>query len=131
MLIDAPYNRITSDIIGAAIEVHRELGPGLLESIYLACLQLELDAAGRRWTSHCAVPVTYKGRPLAMSYRVDLIVEETVVVELKSVDRLLPVHAAQTLTYMRLFQVPAGLLVNFNVPKLTDGIKRLINPRVI
>ena len=131
MLIDAPFNRITSDIIGSAIEVHRELGPGLLESIYLACLQLELDAVGRRWLAHCAVPVAYKGRPLALSYRVDLIVEQTVLVELKSVERLLPVHDAQTLTYMRLFDLPAGLLINFNVPKLTDGIRRLINPRRI
>ena len=114
MLIDAPFNSITSDIIGAAIEVHRELGPGLLESIYLACLQLELDAVKRRWLGHCAVPVEYKGRPLALSYRVDLIVEQTVLVELKSVERLLPVHDAQALTYMRLFELPAGLLINFN-----------------
>jgi len=129
MLIDAPFNAITGQIIGAAIEVHRILGPGLLESTYMPCLQFELAARQLRLVVQRAVPVVYKGIALDTSYRVDLIVEDLVVVELKSVDRLLPVHQAQVLTYMGLTGCPAGLLINFNVPKLTDGVRRLINPR--
>jgi GxxExxY protein len=129
MLIDAPFNAITGQIIGAAIEVHRILGPGLLESTYMPCLQFELAARQLRFVGQRAVPVVYKGIALDMSYRVDLIVEDLVVVELKSVDRLLPVHQAQVLTYMGLTGCPAGLLINFNVPKLTGGVRRLINPR--
>ena len=129
MLIDATFTPITREIIGAGIEVHRELGPGLLESTYLPCLQFELAARKLRFVTQQAVPVVYKGMALNASYRVDLIVEDQVVVELKAVERLLSVHEAQLLTYMRLTNRPAGLLMNFNVPKLIDGVKRLINPR--
>ena len=128
MLIDAPFNPITKEIIGAAIEVHRSLGPGLLESTYLPCLELEFAARRLRWVTQQVVPIVYKGLTLVASYRVDLIVEDVVVVELKSVERLLTVHDAQVLTYMRLAGCQAGLLINFNVPKLTDGIRRLIRP---
>jgi GxxExxY protein len=129
MLVDAPFNGVTGDIIGAAIEVHRILGPGLLESTYMPCLQFELAASNRRFVAQRAVPILYKGMALDAKYRIDLLVEDLVVVEVKSVDRLLPVHQAQVITYMRLTDCPAGLLINFNVPKLIDGVKRLILPR--
>jgi GxxExxY protein len=126
MLIDAPFNEITGQIIGAAIEVHRALGPGLLESTYLPCLEYELAARRVRWEAQRVVPIVYKGLTLQTSYRIDLLVENQVVVELKCVERLLTVHDAQVLTYMRLSGCPAGLLLNFNVAKMTDGIRRLI-----
>ena len=129
MLADAPFNRTTGEIIGAAIEVHRLLGPGLLESVYVSCLQYELTARRLRFVSQHAVPVVYKEAVLGAAYRIDLIVEDLVVVEVKAVERLLAVHQAQVLTYLGLTRCPAGLLVNFNVAKLTDGVKRLINPR--
>ena len=118
---------VTHQIIGAAIEVHRILGPGLLESTYMTCLQYEMNAAGLRFVSDRPVPIRYKGMTLDAKYRIDLLVEGVVVVEMKAVDHLLPVHQAQVLTYMRLLDCPAGLLINFNVPKLVDGVKRLIN----
>jgi GxxExxY protein len=129
VLIDTPLNNITGQIIGAAIEVHRILGPGLLESTYMPCLQLELATAKLRFVAERAVPILYKGLNLEARYRIDLLVENLVVVEVKSVDRLLPVHQAQVLTYMRLTRCPAGLLVNFNAPRLIDGVKRLIDPQ--
>jgi GxxExxY protein len=128
MLVDTTFNAITAHIIGAAIEVHRTLGPGLLESTYLPCLQIELTARQLRFVTQRAVPIVYKGLALDATYRIDLLVEDLVVVELKSVDRLLPVHQAQVLTYMGLTGCPAGLLINFNVAKLVDGVKRLIRP---
>ena len=127
MLVDARFNVITAQIIGAAIEVHRTLGPGLLESTYMPCLQFELTARKLRFVTQRAVPIVYKGMALDAKYRIDLLVEDVVVVELKSVDRLLPVHQAQVLTYMGLTGCPAGLLINFNVAKLIDGVRRLIN----
>ena len=127
MLVDAPFNTVTGQIIGAAIEVHRVLGPGLLESTYMPCMQFELAARSLRYVAQRAVPIVYKTIALDSSYRVDLIVEDVVVVEMKSVDRLLPVHQAQVLTYMGLTGCPAGLLITFNVPTLIDGVQRLIN----
>jgi GxxExxY protein len=130
MFIDAStFNDVTGQIIGAAIEVHRTLGPGLLESIYVPCLQFELSSRRLRFVAQRAIPIMYKGTRLDASYRVDLIVEDLVVVEVKSVAMLLPVYQAQVLTYMRLTDCPAGLLINFNVPRLMDGVKRLINAR--
>jgi GxxExxY protein len=126
---DERLNTLTAAIIGAAIEVHRILGPGLLESIYLACFQFELSARGLRFESQKLVPVVYKSIRLATMHRIDLLIEDSVVVEVKSVDALLPVHQAQVLTYLRLTGCPAGLLINFNVPRLTDGVKRLLNPK--
>ena len=127
MLIDSPLNIVTGQIIGAAIEVHRILGPGLLESTYMPCLQFELATGKLRFVAERAVPILYKGLELDARYRIDLLVENLVVVEVKSVDHLLPVHQAQVLTYMRLTGCPAGLIINFNVPRLIDGVKRLIN----
>ena len=122
---------ITGKIIGAAIEVHRVLGPGLLESTYMSCLQIELRAAGLRFVVERTVPIVYKKTTLDAKYRIDLLVEDQVVVELKCIDELLPVHQAQVLTYIRLLGTPAGLLINFNVAKLVDGVKRLINPATL
>ena len=130
MLIDAAFNAITAPIIGAAIEVHRSLGPGLLESIYMPCLQYELRARNLRFDVHRVIPILYKGMTFGSAYRIDLIVEDQVVVELKAVERILGVHEAQVLTYLALTGCPVGLLVNFNAPKLIDGVRRLINPKV-
>jgi GxxExxY protein len=114
----AAFNHVTHEIIGAAIEVHRTLGPGLLESTYLQCLQWELGARQQRFVTQRQIPLTYKGHLLDASYRVDLLVEDLVVVEVKAVVAMPPVYQAQTLTYIRLTECPAGLLINFNVPKL-------------
>ena len=116
----------TSPIIGAAIEVHRHLGPGLLESAYEECLCHELHLRGLDFKRQVTLPISYKGLNLDCGYKLDLIVAERVVVELKSVDKILPVHEAQLLTYMRLMKVAVGLLINFNVPLLTQGIIRRV-----
>jgi GxxExxY protein len=128
MLIDTPVNKITHEILAAAIEVHRILGPGLFEKVYEPCFHYELGARKLQFETQRAVPVLYKGMRFGGTYRVDLIVEGTVVVETKCVAALLPVHSAQALTYMRLTNRPFGLLINFNVPKLMDGVKRLTLP---
>ena len=128
LLDDDALNKLTGLILAAAIEVHRILGPGLLESIYVECLEQELRARGSRFVRQVTVPITYKGIQLRGFYRVDLIVEDRVVVEVKSVEILAPVYKAQVLTYMRITGKTAGLLINFNVPRLMDGVKRLINP---
>ena len=129
MLTPGPFNAITREILGGAIEVHRVLGPGLLESTYVPCLLYELVARKLRFDRERIVPITYKGQDLGTTYRVDLIVEDLVVVEVKSVVGSTAVHQAQVLTYMRLTGCPAGLLINFNVPRLMDGVKRLVNTR--
>jgi len=129
MLIESPHNRTTSRIIGAAIEVHRAVGPGLLESAYVECLKCELAEREIRFVTEVAIPIAYKGVELDVGYRVDLIVEDLVIVEVKSVATVLPVHEAQLLTYLRLTACPIGLLINFNEARLVDGITRVINPR--
>lgn len=129
MLTPGQFNDVCREVIGAAIEVHRNLGAGLLESTYTRCLHRELRSRGLRFVSERLVPIVYKSEPLDESYRIDLMVEDLVIVELKSVERLLPVHQSQLLTYLHLTGCPAGLLINFNVPKLTDGVKRLLNTR--
>jgi GxxExxY protein len=129
MLVDAAtFNDVTGAILASAIEVHRTLGPGLLESIYLHCLQFELASRKLRFVVQRPIAIVYKGSRLDASYRIDLIVEDLVVVEVKSVAALAPVYQAQLLTYMRLTGCPAGLLINFNVPRLMDGVRRLLNP---
>jgi len=129
MLIEAPFNDTTGAILAAAIEVHRHLGPGLLESTYSECLQFELSTRKLRYATQHRLPLVYKGKPLDASYRVDLIVEDCVVVEVKAVTAILSVHHAQILTYMKLTGCPAGLLINFDVARLMDGVKRFVNPR--
>ena len=120
---ERPETAITGRIIACAIEVHRNLGPGLLESVYEAALCLELAAAGLRFASQQPVPIVYKGQMIAQ-HRLDLLVEDLVVVEVKSAERFDPVFEAQILTYMRLAAKPLGLLINFNTRLLKSGIKR-------
>jgi GxxExxY protein len=122
------FNHITRDILAAAIEVHRTLGPGLLESTYLECLEYELTGFHLRFERQRRLPIVYKGIPLQASYRIDLIVENRIVVEVKSVTELARVHWAQVLTYLRLTGCPAGLLINFNVARVMDGVHRVLNP---
>jgi GxxExxY protein len=117
---------LTEKIIGAAIEVHRVLGPGLLESAYEECLCHELRLAGIAFVRQQPLPVVYKGIHLDCGYRLDVVVEGKVILELKTVDRLLPIHEAQILTYLRLAGIHTGLILNFNVPTLRQGIKRMV-----
>lgn len=123
MLVDED---LTEQIIGAAIEVHRELGPGLLETAYEQCLCHELTLRGISFRCQVELPVLYKGLKLDCGYRLDLMVADRIVVELKSVERILPVHESQLLTYLRLTGKKVGLLINFNVPVLRSGIVRRV-----
>jgi len=117
---------LTNSIIGAAIEVHRELGPGLLESVYEECLCRELSARGLAFERQREMPILYKGTPANGTYRIDLLVAGKVLLELKSVEIVLPVHESQLLTYMKLANIGVGLLINFNVPVLKGGIRRFV-----
>jgi GxxExxY protein len=119
-------DNLTGEVIGAAIEVHRELGPGLLESIYQVCLEHELTLRGVEFQPRQPLPVTYKGLKLDVNLRLDIFFPNRLVVELKAVERILPVHEAQLLTYMKLTGVKTGLLINFCVPVLKDGIRRRV-----
>jgi GxxExxY protein len=119
-------NGLTARIIGAAVEVHRHLGPGLLESIYQECLARELASRQLSFSLQQTAPVIYKGVRLSAFYRLDFVVEGRVVVEITAVEALSAVHVAQTLTYMRLLRRPVGLLINFNVHRLREGIRRLV-----
>ncbi len=121
------YNKTTETIIGAAIEVHRHLGPGLLESTYEACLAYELTERGLKLERQKVLPVKYREILLDCGYRIDLLVENSVIVELKAVERLEAIHEAQLLSYLKLSGVPIGLLLNFNVIELRRGIRRLVN----
>lgn len=123
-------NQLSKRVIGAAIEVHKELGPGLLESVYEDCLRTELLMQGLYHQSQFDVPLIYKGVDTGKTFRIDLLVEDTLIVELKAVEELKPVHEVQLVTYLRLTDKPIGLLINFNVPVLKDGIKRRINRKV-
>jgi GxxExxY protein len=121
------YNQITSSILKAAVEVHRNLGPGLVESVYEGCLFFELAESGLTVERQKRLPVIYKGIDLEKDFFIDLLVENSIVVELKSVETLQPVHEAQLLTYLKLSECKLGLLINFNVPVLKEGIRRKIN----
>jgi GxxExxY protein len=120
------HEGLTDRVIGAAIEVHRELGPGLLESAYEGCLSHELLQLGVPFRTQVEMPVVYKGRQIDCGYRADMVVDEAVIVELKSVERLQPIHEAQLMTYLRLGGKRVGLLINFNVPRLKDGVVRRV-----
>jgi len=124
---DAQINRITGTILAGAIEVHRIVGPGLLESPYATCLKFELTARGLSVAAQQPIALSYKSLQLESVYRADLIVEDTVVVEVKSVERLTDLAKSQLLTYVRLASKPAGLLINFNVERLMDGVRRVLN----
>lgn len=121
------HGDLTDRIIGAGIAVHRALGPGLLESAYAQCLILELHAIGIPTRSEVPVELTFRGHSIPAAYRLDLVVAEAVIVEVKAIDRLLPIHEAQLLTYLRLTGLKVGLLMNFNVARLAQGLKRLAN----
>ena len=123
----ARANELSRQLIGAAIEVHRELGPGLLESAYESCLRHELAIRNIAFEYQKPLPVVYKGLEIDCCYRLDLCVEGLVVGELKSVEKLEPIHEARLLTYLRLSNLWLGLLINFNVPVLKEGIKRIVN----
>jgi GxxExxY protein len=120
------FDDLSNKVIGCALEVHRHLGPGLLESAYAQCLAHELSAAGIPFELECPIPVSYKGKRLDCGFRADIVVDESLLVELKSVQELLPIHEAQLLTYMKLAEVRIGLLINFNVRMLRDGLKRMV-----
>lgn len=119
-------NELTGRVIGCAIEVHRVLGPGLLESAYEQCLAYEMAEARIRCEVQKALPVAYKCIKLDCGYRIDMLVEGLLVVELKAVEQLMPIHEAQILTYMKLSGARIGLLINFNVPRLVDGVRRFV-----
>jgi GxxExxY protein len=118
---------ITGRIIGAAIEVHRRIGPGLLESAYNACLSFELREIGFRIEEQVSLPVIYRDVKLDCGYRMDFVVEDAVIIEIKAMEQLAPVHYAQLLSYLRLADKRVGLLINFHVRMLKDGIKRIVN----
>lgn len=126
VMVVQSVNQLTESIIGAAIEVHKHLGPGLLESAYEECLCHELNLRKIPFQRQAPLPVVYKGVKLDCSYRVDLLVKNEVVVELKAVESIAPIHEAQVLTYMRLGGWRVGLIINFNVPIVIKGIKRLV-----
>ena len=120
-------NVVSGLVVDASIEVHSALGPGLLESAYEKCLAFELRQRGCVVASQVLLPLTYKGISLDVGYRIDLLVEEAVIVEIKAVERLAPVHEAQLLSYLKLSGKKVGLLINFHVPLVKDGIKRMVN----
>ncbi len=119
-------NKLTGKVIGAGIEVHKILGPGLLESAYETCLCVELDRQKIIYERQKDLPIEYKGIKLNCGYRLDLMFPDGLIVELKACEMLLPIHQAQLLTYMKLTGIKTGLLINFNVPILKDGIKRMV-----
>jgi GxxExxY protein len=120
-------NQLTSEIISSAIEVHRNLAPGLLESTYEECMAYELQERKLKVERQLELPIIYKGNQLKQGYRIDLLVDNQVVIELKSVNKIEPIHDAQLLTYLKLANKRYGLLLNFNVPIMKQGIKRLLN----
>jgi GxxExxY protein len=120
------FDELSKQVIGCALEVHRTLGPGLLESTYEQCLAHELSCAKLAFQLQVALPVNYKGVQLDCGYRIDVLVDGKLILELKSVETLLPIHEAQLLTYMKLARIPTGLLINFNVPLLKQGLKRFV-----
>jgi GxxExxY protein len=120
-------NKLSSRIIGAAIEVHKTLGPGLLESAYEDCLCHELSIQGLLFENQKSLPVVYKGKKLDCGYRLDIVVEKAVIIELKSCEKIEPIHKAQLLTYLKLSGLNLGLILNFNVPLMRDGIIRIVN----
>jgi len=120
------FDELSNKVIGCALEVHRHLGPGLLEATYEACLAYELTENGLAIKRQHPLPVKYKNINLDCGYRLDLLIEGQLIIELKSVEKVLSIHEAQMLTYMKLADVPVGLLINFNVCLLKDGIKRMV-----
>ena len=123
---DKKFEEVSGRVIGFAIEVHRTLGPGLLESAYEQCLCHELTQSGIAFQRQVPVPIVYKGLELECAYRLDLVVDRQLIVEIKAIEKLLPIHSAQLLTYLKLTGIHAGLLMNFHTEVLRDGIKRVV-----
>jgi GxxExxY protein len=119
-------SELTGVVIGAALEVHKQLGPGLLESVYESCLHHELESLGLGVEKQVVLPVIYKGKKIDQGFRIDLWVDKKVIIEVKACDKILPVHEAQLVTYLKLSRTPLGLILNFNERVLKDGIRRLI-----
>ena len=117
---------LSGTVIGCALEVHRALGPGLLESVYEMCMSKELELSGIRFARQRRIPLQYKGLIVGAGFRLDFVIEERLIIKLKAVDRLLPIHDAQLLSYMRLSGIRTGLLINFNTAVLRAGIKRMV-----
>jgi GxxExxY protein len=126
MELPEELNRLTGEVVDAAFKVHRELGPGLLENIYEICMGEELEQKGLSFERQKEVPIVYCDKKIDAAYRLDLLVDGKVLVEIKAVDHLLPVHKAQVITYLKLTGVRAGLLINFNVTMIKDGIQRVV-----
>ncbi|NQT65605.1 MAG: GxxExxY protein [FCB group bacterium] len=120
-------NKISKQILDAAIEVHKQLGPGLLESVYEYCLCKELELRKIKYKRQVKIPIFYKNEPVGSDYIIDILVEDELILELKAVEKVLPVHKAQLLSYLRLTDKRLGILINFNVPRLVDGWERVIN----
>lgn len=127
ILSESELNEISGKIISAAIEVHRELGPGLLESVYEYCFFEELVNKGLFVRKQVQLPIIYKGTTLEKDFFIDMLVEDEIIIEIKAIDILLPVHEVQLVTYLKLADKRLGLLINFNVPKLVEGIRRKVN----
>jgi GxxExxY protein len=125
------HEALTERVIGLAILVHKELGPGLLESVYETCLAFELERAGIAFKRQVAMPIVYHGLRLHSGFRADLLITDDLIVEIKAVDRLAPAHEAQLLTYLRMSQCEVGLLLNFNAVRLKDGLRRLVRSRSV
>jgi GxxExxY protein len=121
------YEKLFTIIVNSAYEVHKELGPGLLESVYEECLYEELTSQGVKAKRQFQLPIIYKGRELEKAFYVDILVENKIIIELKAVEELLPIHEVQLMTYMRLSEIYLGALINFNVPLIKNGIRRKIN----
>jgi GxxExxY protein len=130
-LVDLYTSPLAQKVIGCAIEVHATVGPGLLESTYQVCLAEELTLCGVAFREQVPIPIAYKGRQLGVGYRIDFLVEEQLVIELKAVEQVLPIHGAQVLTYLRLMNLRQGFLINFNNKRLVDGVKSFLNPRAL
>lgn len=124
------HNNLVKQIIGAAIEVHREIGPGLLTEAYEYCLKIELERRGMRVETHIDQPLYYKGRDTGKFFTLDMLVENKIIVDLKAVDEITPIHESQMVSYLRLTQKAIGLIINFNVALLKDGVKRKMNAKV-
>ena len=125
--IPAAVERLATAVVNAALSVHRTLGPGLLESAYHECLAIELSLAGLAVEREQVLPITYRGQVVQNAYRIDLIVGGQLLVELKAVETIQPIHRVQVTTYLRLLKLPLGILINFNVPLVKDGITRVLN----
>jgi len=120
-------NQISSEVVDAIYSTHKELGAGLLENVYEMCLCIELDNRNIKYRRQVELPIIYKGKKINSTYRIDILIEDSIILELKAVEKLLPIHEAQLLTYLKLSHIKLGFLVNFNVPLVKNGIKRMIN----